>query len=162
MQPRDSGVVAYEQFDEKLARWEREVGDARDALTLCDTIVMALRNGRSESGASQRDRAEATGLSKSTVSRRESSPGRLKLDDVVAALAGTRFHLRLCHDVDGSPVLAEDWTPSELLARDRTDRRLPAHATSVRARTTPTWFTARYGYDLSGPEWTWHRAAAGR
>ena len=154
--------MAYERWDDKRARWEREVGEARTALTLCDTIVMALRRGRSESGASQRDRAEITGLSKSTVSRLESTPGRLKLDDVVAALAGTRFHLRLCHDADGSPVRAEDWTASELLGRDRTDRRLPAHAEPLRPRTTPTWFTARYGYDVAAPEWTWHRDAAGR
>lgn len=40
---------------------------------------MALRDGRATSGASQRDRAEATGLSKSTVARLESDPGRLKL-----------------------------------------------------------------------------------
>ncbi|KRE56197.1 helix-turn-helix domain-containing protein [Phycicoccus sp. Soil748] len=154
--------MAYERFDDKVARWERELDDARDALTLCDSIVMALRAARSESGASQRDRAEATGLSKSAVSRLESNPGRLKLDDVVAALADTRFHLRLCHDLDGSPVLAEDWTSSDVLGRDRTNRRLPAHATPRRARSSPTWFTARHGYDVPGPEWTWHRDASGR
>lgn len=162
VRPRDSGDVAYEPWEDRLARWEREVGDARAALTLSDSIVMALRNGRSESGTSQRGQAESTGLSKSTVSRLESTPGRLKLDDVVAALAGTRFHLRLCHDVDGSPVRAQDWTESDLLGRDRTDRRLPAHAGPLRPRTTPTWFTARYGYDVPAPEWTWHRDAGGR
>ncbi|GAA2736185.1 hypothetical protein GCM10009867_20260 [Pedococcus aerophilus] len=92
--------MAYESREDKLARWDRELGEARAALTLGESIVMALRDGRATSGASQRDRAEATGLSKSTVARLESDPGRLKLDDVV---------------------------------------------------------TARYGYDLPSPEWTWYR-----
>ena len=106
--------MAYESRENKLARWDRELGEARAALTLGESIVMALRDGRATSGASQRDRAEATGLSKSTVAQLESDPGRLKLDDVVTALTGTRFHLRLCHDQDGSPVDPQDWLATEL------------------------------------------------
>jgi transcriptional regulator with XRE-family HTH domain len=150
--------VVYEREDVRSARLRRELEKARDELTLADSIILALRDARTRNRTSQRTHAVASGLSKSTVSRLESTPGRLRLDDVVAALDGTGYHVRLCHDADGSPVEAGHWSASELIARYRDGRRLPADASAQRALTTPTWFTARHGYDVPTPEWTWRRS----
>ena len=55
-----------------------------------------------------------------------------ELEDVLAALEGTGYHLELRHDLDGRLIGSVKCYPTELVARFRDDRRFPAAVNPVR------------------------------
>ena len=135
-----------------LAQWH----STQESLTVAECIGLALRHRRSALRVGQREYAQSHGWSKSHQARLESAPETLKLADVLAALAGTGYHLELHHD-DGRAVAPVDWAASELVARFSDGRRFPAAVNPVRSRSTRTWFYTRHPHDVPPPSWTWFR-----
>lgn len=87
-------------------------------------VGLALRAYRREQRLSQRGLAERTGVPQATIARIERSASSSPLATVLSLLSGTGYSLAVV-DADGWPVTA--WDTTDLLARDRSGRRFPAH-----------------------------------
>ncbi|HMM97206.1 hypothetical protein [Phycicoccus sp.] len=134
----------------------RELVAARAALTVGREVGLALRAHRRELGVSQRAYARLRELAPGQVARLETHADDLKLADVVAALAPTRYCLALCRrpepDGDDSrpgvggaalpvPVAPTHWPRAELLAVVRGgSRRFPAHRHTEQVDYPPNWW----------------------
>jgi transcriptional regulator with XRE-family HTH domain len=116
-------------------------------------ISAAIRAGRAERGLSQRELAEASGISQSVLSRLESEVDEPSLAAVVHALAAVGARLT---------VVTELPAPSRMTgehARDRAGRRLPAHLAPYRLAEPHSWWPgvtdARIWHDE--PRWSYRR-----
>ena len=142
-------------------------------MELTEQVGLALRAYRREHGLSQRAFARAMGVPQSTVARVERSAEGCSLDTVLTLLALTGHTLGV---VDGDGALVTEWHHMDLVARDRSGRRFPAHL-EVREVTPgplePMWWTLHeyYGTGECGPQPKWtaernpyfgsHRQASG-
>lgn len=136
----------------------RELLRARERLGLAESVGLALREERRALGMSQRSYAGQRGWSQTHLARLESAAGRLRLDDVVAALESTPFVMTLCRRPgDGStppagtagggalpvPVAVppDAWPRPELIARVRGgSRRFPGHRRARQVDYPPLWW----------------------
>jgi transcriptional regulator with XRE-family HTH domain len=116
-------------------------------------ISSAIRAGRAERVLSQRELAEASGISQSALSRLESEVDEPSLTAVVRALAAVGARLA---------VVTELPAPSRMTgehARDRAGRRLPAHLAPYRLAEPHSWWpgvtNARIWHDE--PRWSYRR-----
>lgn len=152
---------------------------------MLDAIAMAIRDHRRSLGLSQRDYADAHGLSKTWVGRLESDPGSLRLVDVVASLEAGQYRLGVylrpttpggaaaasvpaATSEAGAPadaLGAQAWPLTELLARTGRDARFPAHRVVRRVGYGgPEWFKRHYQCWVvvpDGPSWTAESRRAG-
>ncbi len=92
----------------------RELLEARATLTLSDEVGLALRLHRRRLGKSQRAYAAVRGWSRSHLGRLEATAGRMRLEDVVAALQPTGFRLALIPRNEGGPSPDERRHPAGL------------------------------------------------
>ena len=134
-----------------------ETIQARESLTVGQSVAMALRAHRGALREGQREYAARRGWSSAHQARLERHPDDRKLGQVVAALEGTGFRLGLLRGPAGDEPAPESWPTSELLARDAAGRRLPAHVVVHRSSEAPSWYLVRHGFWGPDPEWTWHR-----
>lgn len=145
-------------------KYARQLARARARLTVADEVGLALRDHRRALGLSQRAYAASRGLSRAMLARLEAGAGRMSLDTVVSALAGTGFELRVTFDAppprtpgaaEAVPsttasesassadvgVPPEAWLPTDLVARVRGgSRRFPAHRVVEPVSDPPLWW----------------------
>jgi transcriptional regulator with XRE-family HTH domain len=145
-------------------KYARQLARARARLTVADEVGLALRDHRRALGLSQRAYAASRGLSRAMLARLEAGAGRMSLDTVVSALAGTGFELRVTFDEPpprtpgaaeeapsttppvGAPsaqvvIPPETWLPTDLVARVRGgSRRFPAHRVVEPVSEPPLWW----------------------
>jgi hypothetical protein len=157
-------MAEHEQLPSKYAP---QLARARARLTVSDEVGLALRAHRRALGLSQRSYAASRGLSRAMLARLEAGAGRMSLETVVDALAGTGFTLMVCLDptpprtsgaavrvepqaapqaAGQSPeaaghVPADAWPPTDLIARVRGgSRRFPAHREVQAVADPPLWW----------------------
>lgn len=144
-----------------------ELIEARVALTVAQSIGLAMRATRNAAGASQRAYAEMRGWSKTHQHRLEAAAANLQLGRILEALEGTGFELALlATDAEGAApstgrrLKPEDWEDSELIAVDAARRRFPANREVRRTSTGPTWWWWQHSTDARArtPDWTTERA----
>lgn len=143
---------------------------ARTRLDLAQEIGLALRADRRRLHLSQRAYAVRRGLTNVMVARLEAHAGDLKLGDVVHALDGTAFELRLCHRAPegeepaghGTVVAPGYWPRTELLARTRDgSRRFPAHHPTGQVSRPPLWWWNREATWAFAKEPNWYAPRTG-
>ncbi|HLV04118.1 helix-turn-helix transcriptional regulator [uncultured Georgenia sp.] len=135
-------------------------GTGQDAgpVTFPEQVGLALRAYRREHGLSQRAFAQLITVPQATVARLERSADRCSLATVCSVLARTGYALAV---VDGDGVPVTEWDVTDLVARDRSGRRFPAHRTVwpvEPGRLGPVWWILHeyLGTGPCGPqpEWT--------
>lgn len=129
---------------------------ARDAVGAAEAIGLAMRRVRRGAGQSQREYAAARGWSKSFQARLEARAQDLMLRDILDALTGSGFSVVVVSDRDRGTAAVDDWTASELIARDRSGRRFPAAREAQRTMRPPIWWLWKHSTDITArwPEWT--------
>ncbi|QDB80518.1 helix-turn-helix transcriptional regulator [Georgenia wutianyii] len=122
-----------------------------------EQVGLVLRATRRELGMSQRAFAEAAGVPKSTLARVERSALGCSLELVLDLLGRTGHSLGV---VGADGELVTRWTPTDLRARDRSDRRFPAHREVrevPRMANAPLWWVLHefLGTGRCGPQPRW-------
>lgn len=142
---------------------------ARARLDLFQEIGLAVRADRRRARLSQRAYALRRGFTSAFVARLETRAADLKLGDVVRALEGTAFVLRLCHrtpegDDAGGQVGVVDpgfWPRTDLLARTRdSSRRFPPHHPTEQVTRPPLWWWNREATWAYAKEPNWYAPRA--
>ena len=162
--------------------WVPHLRSARAALTVGAEVGLALRDHRRRLGLSQRAYALRRGLSRAMLARLEVDAGRMNLNTVSDALAGTGFDLFVglsSADPDLPPEGAasamaveaapdqgagvtprhlppEAWAPTDLVARVRGGgRRFPAHRPVYAVTEPPLWWWLHefFSGPTESPKW---------
>lgn len=120
-----------------------------------EQVGLVVRAFRRKHRLSQRALARSVGVPQSTLARLERSGDRSSLRTVLDVLAATGHTLGV---VDGEGELVTVFDSTDLQARDRGDRRFPAHRIVVAVppgSMRPMWFMIKeYFSGGTQPDWT--------